>query len=96
MPKACVVIPAHLADELADECTEMTAFEDFVTERSLARHRSIIGLYPATDESDPADFDGMAEAKGTVSGSDPERLTWADEEPATHQAGAASTTPSAA
>src|SRR5918993_3825330 len=27
-----MVIPAHLADELADECTEMTAFEDFVTE----------------------------------------------------------------
>ncbi len=25
-----VVIPAHLADELANECTEMTAFEDFV------------------------------------------------------------------
>src|SRR5699024_9919238 len=27
-----VVIPAHLADEIADEAVEMTAFEDFVTE----------------------------------------------------------------
>ena len=43
-----MVIPAHLADELADECTEMTAFEDFVTEEVL-KGRSIIGLYPATD-----------------------------------------------
>ena len=46
-----VVIPAHLADELADECTEMTAFEDFVTEEVL-KGRSIIGLYPATDPPD--------------------------------------------
>ena len=27
-----VVIPAHIADEIADEAVEMTAFEDFVTE----------------------------------------------------------------
>ena len=27
-----IVIPAHLADEIADETVEMTAFEDFVTE----------------------------------------------------------------
>ena len=27
-----IVIPAHLADEIADEAVEMTAFEDFVTE----------------------------------------------------------------
>lgn len=45
-----LVIPAHIADEIADEATEMTAYEDFVTERVLAG-QSIIGLYPATDES---------------------------------------------
>ena len=28
-----VIIPAHLADEIADEAVEMTAFEDFVTEK---------------------------------------------------------------
>ena len=31
-----VVIPAALADEVAMEAVEMTAFEDFVTERVLA------------------------------------------------------------
>ena len=50
-----VVLPAHLADELADEAVEMTAFEDFVTEEVL-KGRSILGLYPATDERTLADF----------------------------------------
>src|SRR3974390_3254167 len=31
-----IVVPAHLADELADEAVEMTAFEDFVTGQVLA------------------------------------------------------------
>jgi regulator of RNase E activity RraA len=43
-----VVIPAHLAADVAHEATEMTAFEDFVTEQVLAGH-SILGLYPPTD-----------------------------------------------
>jgi regulator of RNase E activity RraA len=50
-----VVLPAHLADELADEAVEMTAFEDFVTEQVL-KGRSILGLYPATDESTVSEF----------------------------------------
>ena len=50
-----VVIPAHLADEIADEAVEMTAFEDFVTEEVL-KGRSILGLYPATDEQTNIDF----------------------------------------
>ena len=50
-----VVIPAKIADEIADEATEMTAFEDFVTEQVL-EGRSILGLYPATDEKTLADF----------------------------------------
>jgi regulator of RNase E activity RraA len=49
------VIPAHLADEVADETVEMTAFEDFVTEQVL-KGRSILGLYPATDEQTRIDF----------------------------------------
>lgn len=40
-----VVIPAHLAGDIAAEATEMTAFEDFVTERVQAGE-TIIGLYP--------------------------------------------------
>jgi regulator of RNase E activity RraA len=50
-----VVLPAHLADELADEAVEMTAFEDFVTEEVL-KGRSILGLYPATDARTLEDF----------------------------------------
>jgi regulator of RNase E activity RraA len=50
-----VVLPAHLADELADEAVEMTAFEDFVTDEVM-KGRSILGLYPATDERTAGDF----------------------------------------
>ena len=50
-----VVIPAHLADEVAAEGVEMTAFEDFVTEEVM-KGRSIIGLYPATQDKTLADF----------------------------------------
>ena len=58
-----VVIPAHLADEIADEAVEMTAFEDFVTEQVLAG-RSIIGLYPATQEETHMDFAAWRKANG--------------------------------
>jgi regulator of RNase E activity RraA len=50
-----VVIPAHLADEIAAEAVEMTAFEDFVTEEVM-KGRSILGLYPPTDEQTNIDF----------------------------------------
>jgi regulator of RNase E activity RraA len=49
-------VPAHLADEIADETVEMTAFEDFVTEEVL-KDRSILGLYPATEEQTRKDFE---------------------------------------
>lgn len=42
-----VVIPAGLADEIAREAVEMTAFEDFVTEQ-VGQGASIVGLYPPT------------------------------------------------
>jgi len=50
-----IVIPAHLADEVSAEAVEMTAFEDFVTEKVL-EGRSILGLYPPTDEQSRTDF----------------------------------------
>lgn len=50
-----VVIPRHLADEIAEEAVQMTAFEDFVTEQ-VGHGRSILGLYPATDEATPGEF----------------------------------------
>jgi len=58
-----IVIPAHLADEIADETFEMTAFEDFVAEE-VGKGRSIVGLYPATDEQTLKDFAVWRKAKG--------------------------------
>jgi regulator of RNase E activity RraA len=59
----CIVIPAHLADEIADEAVEMTAFEDFVAEK-VHEGRSIIGLYPPTDPQTKTDFAAWRTAKG--------------------------------
>ena len=44
-----IVIPAHLAEEVATEAAEMTLFEEFVLEQ-VTNGSSIYGLYPATDE----------------------------------------------
>jgi regulator of RNase E activity RraA len=53
--EGAIVIPAHLADEIADETVEMTAYEDFVTEKVLAG-ATIIGLYPATSDAPRQEF----------------------------------------
>jgi regulator of RNase E activity RraA len=53
--EAVVVIPAGIADEIALEATEMTAFEDFVMEK-VAQGRSILGLYPPTEAQSRSDF----------------------------------------
>ncbi len=58
-----VVIPAGIVDEVAAEAVEMTAFEDFVTER-VNEGRSILGLYPPTDEQSRVDFAAWRLAKG--------------------------------
>jgi regulator of RNase E activity RraA len=58
-----VVIPAHLADEVATEAVEMTAFEDFVQERVLAG-QSILGLYPPTDAQSRLDYAAWRGLKG--------------------------------
>lgn len=49
-----VVIPAHLANEIAAETYEQTAFEDFVEEK-VREGRTIFGLYPA-NEATKAEF----------------------------------------
>ena len=51
-----IVIPAGIADEIAAEATEMTAFEDFVQEKVM-EGRSILGLYPPTDPQSKTDFE---------------------------------------
>ncbi|MGY8915285.1 MAG: ribonuclease activity regulator RraA [Flavobacteriales bacterium] len=43
-----MVIPAEIADEVAEECLQMTLFEEFVMEK-VRNGQSIIGLYPLTD-----------------------------------------------
>ncbi|HEV7873953.1 MAG TPA: ribonuclease activity regulator RraA, partial [Enterovirga sp.] len=58
-----VVIPAHIAEEVADEAVEMTAFEDFVTEEVM-KGRSILGLYPATEDRTKTEFAAWRQANG--------------------------------
>jgi regulator of RNase E activity RraA len=58
-----IVIPAAIADEVAAEAVEMTAFEDFVIEQVNAG-RSILGLYPPTDEQSRTDFAAWRATRG--------------------------------
>ncbi|WP_374628372.1 ribonuclease activity regulator RraA [Pannonibacter indicus] len=58
-----MVIPAHLADEIADECTGMESFEDFVLEQ-VKGGAAIIGLYPATKEENLAKYAEWREKTG--------------------------------
>ncbi|MDQ1899571.1 ribonuclease activity regulator RraA [Paracoccus sp. WLY502] len=51
-----MVIPAHLADEIADECTGMESFEDFVLEQ-VQDGAAIIGLYPCTKEENQKKYE---------------------------------------
>jgi len=50
-----IVIPAHIADEIAAEATEMTAYEDFAAEK-VSEGRSLVGLYPATNPANLEEF----------------------------------------
>jgi regulator of RNase E activity RraA len=58
-----IVVPAHLADEIAAEATEMTVFEDFVIDM-VQQGRSILGLYPPTEEKSKTDFAAWRKVKG--------------------------------
>ena len=58
-----MVIPAHLADEIADECTGMETFEDFVLEQVRAG-AGIIGLYPPTKDENLAKFEAWRKSTG--------------------------------
>ncbi|MCI4666463.1 MAG: ribonuclease activity regulator RraA [Neomegalonema sp.] len=56
-----IVLPAALADELADEAVEMTAYEDFVVEQ-VKGGESIIGLYPQTIDRHREAFESWRKA----------------------------------
>lgn len=51
-----IVIPAELADEIADEAVEMTAYEDFAVEQ-VKKGATIIGLYPCTKDENKQAFE---------------------------------------
>lgn len=50
-----MVIPAHLVEEIAEECLAMESFEDFVLEQVQAG-AAIIGLYPPTKEENAVKY----------------------------------------
>ncbi len=50
-----MVIPNNIVNEVADECIEMTIFEDIVLEK-VNEGRTVIGLYPPTDKQTLVDF----------------------------------------
>lgn len=58
-----MVIPAHLADDIADECAEMERFESFVLQQ-VEGGAPIIGLYPPTSEKAQADYDAWRARSG--------------------------------
>jgi regulator of RNase E activity RraA len=51
-----MVIPAAIANEVADECAEMTLFEEFVLAK-VNEGQSIIGLYPPTNPQTLKEFE---------------------------------------
>ncbi|MBT8385418.1 MAG: ribonuclease activity regulator RraA, partial [Bacteroidia bacterium] len=59
-----MVIPADIVDEVADECIEMTIFEEFVLEK-VNEGASIIGLYPPTNDQTLRDFNKWKSEKKT-------------------------------
>ncbi|MEK0083521.1 ribonuclease activity regulator RraA [Benzoatithermus flavus] len=61
-----VVIPARLANEVAEEAVTMTEYEDFVEEQ-VRQGRRLPGLYPATPESRRA-FEAWRRTKGEATG----------------------------
>jgi regulator of RNase E activity RraA len=57
-----MVIPANIADTVAEEASKMELYEEFVTEK-VSEGRSIIGLYPLTSEENKQDFETWKKGK---------------------------------
>jgi regulator of RNase E activity RraA len=58
-----IVLPAHLADEIAEECLGMESYEDFVIEEVRAG-ASIIGLYPCTKDENQQKYEEWRKRTG--------------------------------
>lgn len=61
-----MVIPANIVDEVADECLQMTLFEEFVMEK-VQNGQKIVGLYPLTDEKIRLEFEKWINMRTTNS-----------------------------
>ncbi|NAS11443.1 ribonuclease activity regulator RraA [Poritiphilus flavus] len=57
-----IVVPSEIADEVAEECLQMTLFEEFVSEK-VQGGTSIIGLYPLTNEKLMMEFEQWRKRK---------------------------------
>ena len=57
-----MVIPAHLANDVAEAASKMELYEEFVTEQVL-EGKSIIGLYPLTSEDVAKEFESWKAKK---------------------------------
>jgi regulator of RNase E activity RraA len=55
-PDGVVVIPANLADEIAEEAVATTLYDTFA-EAEVARGRTLIGLFPMADDKAKQDFE---------------------------------------
>ncbi len=58
-----IIVPAGIADAIAAEAVEMTAFEDFVMEQVQGGQKTL-GLYPPTDESNLERFAAWRRERG--------------------------------
>lgn len=57
-----MVIPQHMADDVADECLEMTLYEEFVIEK-VESGASVVGLYPLTNNALKTEFEAWRDSK---------------------------------
>ena len=58
-----VVIPASMADEIAEEAVATTLYDTFA-EEEVARGRSLTGLFPVVGEEAKRDFEAWKKARG--------------------------------
>jgi regulator of RNase E activity RraA len=57
-----MVIPSEIVEEITEECTKMTLFENFVLEK-VRNGQSIIGLYPPTNPVTLTEFESWKNLK---------------------------------
>jgi regulator of RNase E activity RraA len=58
-----VVIPADIADAVAEEAVTTTLYDEFA-EEEVAKGRSLIGLFPAAGDDAKRDFEAWKKARG--------------------------------